>query len=52
MNFSLRTAFAASHRFCMVVFSLSFASSYFFQLLLDFLVDSLVSSISCHLVSV
>ena len=29
MNFPLRTAFASSHRFYMVPFSLSFASRYF-----------------------
>ena len=42
MNFPLRTAFAASHRFCMVVFSLSFVSRYLFNFLFDFLVDPLV----------
>ena len=36
MKFTLRTAFAASHRFCIVVFSLSFASRYF-------LISSLIS---------
>ena len=29
MNFSLKTAFAVSYRFCMVVFSLSFGSRHF-----------------------
>ena len=32
MNFPLRTAFAASHRFCMVLFSLSFISRFCFVL--------------------
>ena len=34
MNFPLRTAFAASHRFWVVVYSLSFVSSYFLIFLL------------------
>ena len=39
MNFPLRTDFAASHRFCMAVFSLSFVSRYF-------LIFSLISSLT------
>ena len=38
INFPLRTAFAASHRFWVVVFSLSFVSRYF-------LISSLISSV-------
>ena len=38
MNFPLRTAFAASHRFWIIVFSLSFVSRYF-------LISSLISSV-------
>ena len=40
MIFPLRTAFAASHRLCMVVFSLSFVSKYFFYFCFDFIIDS------------
>ena len=39
MNFPLRMTFAVSHRFCMVVFSLSFVSRYF-------LISSLISSLT------
>ena len=40
INFPLRTAFAASHRFWVVVFSLSFVSRYF-----------LISSLICSVIS-
>ena len=39
MNFLPRTAFATSHRFCMVVFSLSLVSRYF-------QISSLISSLT------
>ena len=42
INFPLRTAFAASHRFWSVVSSLSFAARYFFNFLFDFFSDPLV----------
>ena len=44
VNFPLRTAFAASHRFWVIVFSLSFVSRYF-------LISSLISSVSSWLFS-
>ena len=44
INFPLRTAFAASHRFWVVVFSLSFLSRYF-------LISSLISSVISSLLS-
>ena len=37
-----RTAFTSSHRICMVVFSMSFASRYFLISSLIFIIDSLV----------
>ena len=45
MNFPLRTAFAASQRFCMVVFSLSFVSSILFSFLISSLTHWFFSSI-------
>ena len=42
VNFPLRTAFAASHRFWVVVFSLSFVSMYFFYIFFDFFSDIFV----------
>ena len=44
INFPLRTAFASSHRFWVIVFSLSFVSKYF-------LISSLISSVICWLFS-
>ena len=44
VNFALRTAFAASHRFLIIVFSLSFVSVYF-------LISSLISSVFSWLFS-
>ena len=43
MNFPLRTAFAESHRFCKVVFSLSFVVclEVFSDFLFDFIIDPL-----------
>ena len=41
MNFPLRTAFALSHRFC-VVCSFSFVSRYFFYLLLHLIVNTFI----------
>ena len=51
MNFSLSTAFAASHRFWIVVSSLSFFSRYF---LISFFVSSLTHwfLVACYLVSI
>ena len=42
INFPLRTAFAASHRFWSVMSLLSFASRYFLNFLFDFFSDPLV----------
>ena len=42
INFPLRTAFGASHRFWVVVFSLSFVSR-------SFLISLLISSVTCYL---
>ena len=44
LNFPLRTAFAASHRFWVIVFSLSFVSMYYF-------ISSLISSVISWLFS-
>ena len=53
MNFPLRTAFAASHRLCMVVFSVSFASRYFkISSLISFLIHWFFSNMlfSLHVI--
>ena len=45
INFPLRTAFAESHRFCVVVFWLSFVSK---NLLISFLISSVTSLLFCN----
>ena len=44
INFPIRTAFASSHRFGIVVFSLSFVSMYFFISLISSVISRLFSS--------
>ena len=44
INFPLRTAFAASHRFWIVMFSLSYVSRYFF---ISSLISSMISWLLC-----
>ena len=46
INFSVRTAFAASHRFCVVVFFIVICLKIFLNLLFDFIIDSVVSEVS------
>ena len=48
INFPLRTAFAASHRFWVIVFSLSFVSMYFF-LVTRYLISSVTHWLLSHI---